>query len=519
MSTTDAHPARPVLAENRGASIRQALILGLVGVAVFLIGSWNVSLWNDEAFTITAASRTPAELWAMLQQIDAVHGVYYAFMHVWGSIFGFGPVALRVPSALAAGAAVMGVYVLAKSLGGARVGVLAGIVAIVLPRFTWMGIEGRSYAFSTALAVWASVALLIALRRGRWFWVLYAGLLAAGIAVSIYVALLAMAHAVTVLFLGEFAWRRKLGWLIAAAVAGIVASPVIVTAAGQQGQLGDLSATAFSMVRQTVVNQWFLGATPTRVDDSNDGGALWASAALALALVCWALMVLAVLPAFQRANTVTRRAVLVLVPWMLVPSLLVIGYSLVVSPLFNPRYFSFTTPAAAVLIALGISRFWRRWQRIAALALIAVLALPIYVSQREVTGKSGTDWSEAAAFVGSHAAPGDGVYFGPLNVPNATVYSRDTRFIEVTYPGDFTGLTDLTLLKTGAADNSLRGLSTALSGQTAELAGVDRVFVVRPVDYPAASAAADDAVLTTAGFTAGARWAGPMTEVVEFSRG
>jgi mannosyltransferase len=518
MSTTDTHAAPPVVAERRGAALRQPLILGIVAVIVCLIGSWNVSLWNDEAFTITAASRTPAQLWAMLQQIDAVHGVYYAVMHVWGSIFGFSPVALRVPSALAVGAAVVGVYFIAKALGGARVGVLAGIVAIVLPRITWMGIEGRSYAFSTALAVWASVVLLVALRRGRWFWVLYAGLVAAGTAVSIYVALLVVAHAVTVLFTTGIPWARRLAWLVAAAAGGLVASPVIVTAAGQQGQLGDLSATLASMLRQVVVNQWFLGATPTRVDDSNDGGALWARAALVLAAVCWLLMIWAVIPALRRGHPAERRQALLLVPWMLVPSILVIGYSLAISPLYNPRYFSFTAPAAAVLIALGINRFGRRWIRLGILALIAVIALPIYVSQREVTGKSGTDWSEAAAYIGSHAKSGDGVYFGPLDVPDTPVYSRDTRFVEVAYPGDFTGLTDLTLLTSGSDDNSLRGLSRSIAEQTSALAGVDRVWVVRPVDYPAGAASADDAVLTAAGFTEGARWAGPMTEVVEFSR-
>ena len=59
-------------------------IVGLLGAAVSLAGAGRPSFWYDEAATISAAySRSLSQLWRMLSNVDAVHGLYYLFMHGW----------------------------------------------------------------------------------------------------------------------------------------------------------------------------------------------------------------------------------------------------------------------------------------------------------------------------------------------------------------------------------------------------------------------------------------------------
>ncbi|WP_344794220.1 glycosyltransferase family 39 protein [Frondihabitans peucedani] len=489
--------------------------LGLLGTLVALAGSWNVSLWTDEAATISAARRSTAGLWRLVHHIDAVHAAYYFLIHFWGGAFGWSAVSLRLPSAIATGLAVVGVWALARALGRADAAVVAAVIAIVLPRMTWMGIEARSFGPSAAVAVWATVAFCIALRSRRRWWTAYGVLVALGTALNIYLALLVLAHAVTILALERRRIRAAWPWLAAAAAGTLAASPVVLESLGQRGQLGDNAVSAATLARQAVVNEFFLGQTPTRVSATNDGHALWSLAGLALAVVGWALVAAAVVALARRGDRTTLWLVL---PWLLLPTVVVGLYSLAVSPLYNPRYFTFCAPAAALLIGFGVRSLARRPLRVAAVILVVVLAVPVYLSQRESTGKSGTDWSQTAAYVDAHAHQGDGVYFAPLDETTAPVVERTTRNIEVSYPDAFRGLRDLTLTTSPLADDSLRGESSQLSDSAVPLAGVDTIWVVRPTDYSAASTARDTAVLERAGFRERSRWTGPMDTVVAFSR-
>ena len=168
----------------------------LFGVVAFLVSftfSWVPSPWGDEAATVLSADRPWLSLARMLTTVDAVHGVYYAVMHVWIDAFGQSMVALRLPSALAVGFAAAGVVVLGDRLGNRRIGTIAGAVFIVLPRVTFMGGEARSYALSAAAAVWLVVLIVHLLHspglRPR-VWFAYSLALAASIGIFLYLGLL-----------------------------------------------------------------------------------------------------------------------------------------------------------------------------------------------------------------------------------------------------------------------------------------------------------------------------------------
>ncbi|KQM29331.1 MULTISPECIES: glycosyltransferase family 39 protein [unclassified Frigoribacterium] len=513
---TTTHPAGSTASSRRprASSIGVPLALGLAGTAVALVGSSTVSLWTDEAATVSAATRSLPELWALVQRIDAVHAAYYLLMHVWTTVAGTSPVALRLPSAVAAGVAVVGVHRLLVVLGRRDAAVAGAVVAVVLPRITWMGIEARSFGPSAAVAVWATVLLVVALNRGGAArWIGYAALVGVGTALNIYVALLAVAHAVTVAAWRRVPVRRRLAWLASAAAGGLAASPVVLLAAGQQGQLGDNDMGLVQIARGVVVNQWFLGGTPTRVTSTASPTEPWALASLVLALVGWAAMAVAVVVGARRRQAATSW---VLVPVLVVPTLVVVGYSLVVSPLYNPRYFTFAAPVCAALIGLGVTALRGRVLRLVALAVVVVLAVPVYVSQRQVTGKSGTDWSEAAAVVERGASAGDGVYFAPLDDSSDPVVRRTTDNVEVTYPEAFDDLVDVTRRSEPTDEDSLRGTSWLLSSDRTRLADVDRVWVVEPATAPTGDA--DEGVLTDAGFERVDRWDGGMTAVEEWIR-
>ncbi|HEY5822675.1 MAG TPA: glycosyltransferase family 39 protein [Propionibacteriaceae bacterium] len=503
---------------------------GLLGLVVCLPFSWRPSLWTDEAATISAATRSLPELYAMAHNIDAVHAVYYAFMHAWLLVVPPEAFLLRLPSAVAVALAAAGVYLIAARLAGSRTAAAAAVAFVLLPRTTWMGIEARPYAFSALLAVAATWLLLVAVsegastrgsrvltRRPGLFLAAYAVVVGLGMAVHIYVALLLVAHGISLLLSPQVGWRLRFAFLAAGLVGVAIASPVIWAAVHQTGQLGGGRFGPLWWVRSVWVNQWFLGQTPTLgtgADAESSVGldALWKPAAVVLALVSW-LIVLAGVASRRRSVGLLRWAL----PWIVVPTVVICTYSIGVSNFYNPRYFSYTTAGLALLVGHGLTRL-RPAGLIAGLVTIAILAAPVYVSQRQLNAKSSTDWSQVAGFVAQHRSAGgmEGIYFGPRYAVEGTTVNQTARGVAVAYPDAFSGLRDVTLLRTPVADANLTGTSLRLADATDRLAGLSVVWVVRRQDN--ATIAADDATLAAAGFSPALRWSGPLDTVTQFVR-
>ena len=510
--------------QGRGRLAPVGLFLFGCGVSVF--GSWRPSLWTDEAATISAAERSLPQLAAMAGTIDAVHATYYAFMHGWLAVFPATELWLRLPSGLAVGLTTMGVWLLATKISE-RPGVatLAALVFALLPRTTWMGAEARPYAFSALLAVASTLLLVLLVSTARAdaapvpsgpLLLLYGVATALAIAVNIYLALILVAHGVTLLLDRGNPWRLRRRWLAAALLAVAAASPVVWLATQQTGQLGGGDFGLGRWAQNVVVNQWFLGETPTVGAGPATTASLpfpasaWKPTAVGLALVCWVVIAGGVLRG--RAAPLLRWAL----PWVVVPTLVIGLYSLGVHDVYNPRYFSYATPAVALLIGHGLAELGRRWAGVAVAVLLVLLAVPVYASQRTVYAKSSTDWSGVAAFVAAHRGPGQGVYFSPRYPISGPLVGQTARGVRVAYPAAFDGLLDITLLRTPVQDHNLSGTSRLLADSTEQLGRVSTVWVVRRNDYGYAQQ--DDRTLATAGFTPGRSWQGPLDRVLEFTR-
>ena len=505
---------------GRHRSATVSVLVGLLTAAIASIGSWGVSLWSDEAATISAASRGLDDLWRMLGNIDAVHGTYYAVMTFWTEMFGTSAFSLRLPSAIAVGVAASGVHVLARRLD-ARSALLAAALFAVLPRVTWAGIEARPFAFSIAIAVWLTVVLHRAATRGpRRLFAVYAVLLALGTAINLYVALMAAAHGLTLLARPHL--RRSFPAFVAASVtAFLLVTPVLLLALGQGGQLGRRERGLVAMVRNVVVNQWFLGETPTPTTASAAAlaapdGMAWKVAAVVLALVSWALVARALAAGHRDRPGVRADLLAWTLPWLVVPTVLVLIASLASPTFYNARYLGLSAPAVALLVASGVGSLPRRWGTAAAV-VVALLVAPVYQSQRTLSAKSGADWAAVANLLEDRTDPGDAVYFGPRDDPREGRVLRSLRTLSIAYPEPFDGLRDVTLVANPAQGANLFGTSATLDASLDRLDGIDTLWVLRRQDRPD-DAVAEDALLLDAGFTVVEEWDYPQTEVLELTR-
>jgi mannosyltransferase len=363
--------------------------VAMLAIAVSVAGAGRPSLWFDEAATMSASTRSVSELWRLLYNIDAVHGLYYLVMHGWFTIFPATEFWSRLSSCLAVGLAAAGVAVVGKQFSTRTVAVCAGIVFAILPRITWAGIEARSYALTAAAAVWLTVLAVAAARRNMAvLWPLYGLALVASTLLNVFVVLMVLVHAVVVPVVARNR-PTVVWWAGTSAVALLVVAPFLAVCRTQIAQVRWISPLHLGTMVDIAQEQYFDHSVPF---------AILAGLVLAAPLVLrrpW--------------RTRNRQLAVIAVAWIGLPTLVLVLYSVVQQPIYYPRYLCYTSPAMALLLAVCIVALFRTRERATAvLAAFALAATPNYLlGQRGPYAKEGMDFSQVADVITAHALPGD----------------------------------------------------------------------------------------------------------------
>ena len=369
-------------------------MVAVFAAVVSAAGAAHPSLWFDEAATISAsANRSLTELWRLLDNIDAVHGLYYFVMHGWFAIFPVTEFWSRLSSCLAVGVAAAGVVVLGKQLSTRSVAICAGIAFAILPRITWAGIETRSYALSALAAVWLTVVVVAAMRQNRpLLWALYGSGLVVATLLNVFVVLMVPVHFVVVTLL---AGKRStvVKWAAVSAVAVCLVLPFLVFSRTQIVQLRWISPLDWHTIVEIVLEQYFDHSVPFAI----------------LAGVVLAASIVLSRSGIGPSDVEYRRLAVITGAWMVVPTTVLLVYSLWLEPIYHPRYLCYTSPAMALLLGGSVVAVAHSRERIAALLAAFVLAAtPNYLFlQRGPYAKEGMDYSHVADVVSEHAAPGD----------------------------------------------------------------------------------------------------------------
>jgi mannosyltransferase len=418
---------RGVLLALRPAAL-DPLIVGVLAAAVSLGGAGRPSFWYDEAATISASySRSLDQLWRMLSNVDAVHGLYYLLVHGWFQIFPPTEFWSRVPSGLAVGGAAAGVVVLGKQFSSRTVAVTSGVVCGILPRATWAGIEARPYAVSMMAAVWLTVLLVRAARRDNaWGWLSYGIVLAMSILLDVYLVLLLLAH---IAFICTF--RRKRTVLVRFAITSVLAccvmSPFVFTVIGQAHQISWIAPIGRRTIEDVTVQQYF---------ERSPAFAILSALVVAAAIVLW-------LNTSAQLTEADRQLLTLAIAWLVTPAALVVIWSAMVHPIYTPRYLTFTAPAVALVLGVCIAAVAvKPWTAAALVSLFALAAVPNYIlAQRNPYAKYGMDYSQVADLITARAAPGDCL----LVNDTVTFMPAPMRPLMAARPDAYRKLIDLTL--------------------------------------------------------------------------
>ncbi|MET8681463.1 glycosyltransferase family 39 protein [Streptomyces sp. NPDC004647] len=454
MVTTEVKiPLRSVPMERR-TPVATLLIPAATMAVLGLWGLGNRGLWGDEATTWAAARRTPAELWHLLQNLDAVHGLYYLLMHGVLALRA-DELMLRLPSVLAMSWSAAVVAAIGARLAGPRVGLVAGMLFAVVPVVSLYAQEGRSYALVVAGAVTTTYFLVRGCETGqpRW-WRLYALAAAATALLHAFALFLLPAHAATLLAARARAREWRL-WSLSAAFAVAVVAPIAWVARSQGEAIAWITVPGWDAV--------------TRLVRAFAGPSGW------IACVVLLLAAGALLAPRRRALDVPRLSLAtVALPLLLVPPALLIAVSQV-QPLYDQRYVLYALPGLSLLVASGIDRLtslllWHSAMLVAGALVVSLVLGGQLGAQRFVRSSESRldDLRPIAQVVRNDSKPGDAVLF----------LSGTRRKAAVAYPEAFAGLRDVALAEPPGKSATLSGTELPPSRLRDALSREQRVWLL-----------------------------------------
>jgi mannosyltransferase len=451
-------------------------LLAIPALAELVIGGYRLggpAMWRDEAYTIDASSRSVSEIFALLRNVDAVHGLYYLLMHFVVALLGTSEQAIRLPSLVAAMMAASLTAVLGRSLARMAAlpapwltGVLAGVLLSALPQTTYYAQDARPYALVTLFAVLATYLLVRAVADDRLHW--WAGYGAALVAMgmfSLFALLLVGAHGLTLLTVRVRVRLRR--WLAVVAATALVLSPVIYYGYLQRGAEGWLTKPGWHDVAKLVIS--FAGSK-------------------ALVPLVAAIASCGVIADWRRSSAGELTLTAVALPWLLLPTAFLLAVSQV-HPGFNGRYVVFSLPALALLMAAGLSWLARVVARsplakinttvawVPSILVIALIGVLLFRPQWAVRlpDSRPDNLRQVTAIIAAHERPGDAVLYIPSKL-RATEYTDAVVWLR---------LRDIALARSPAASASLAGTQVSPALLTQRFTSVNRVWLVTwsPVDH------------------------------------
>ena len=175
-----------------------------------LILGLRQSMWFDESFSVLLATKPIGQL-IHLTSIDVHPPAYYLLLKLWGSMFGWGDLAMRSLSLVFTAAALGVGGLLVRKMFNARIAIYAMLLVMLAPLIMRYGFEVRMYSMASFIGISATYALYSAWRsKGntqiKWL-VLYGVFVVLGLYTLYNIALLWIAHAVWIAYEG---WRGKL---------------------------------------------------------------------------------------------------------------------------------------------------------------------------------------------------------------------------------------------------------------------------------------------------------------------
>lgn len=378
----------------------------------------NQSLWLDEAINVVSAQRWDFFSFVTQYPIGDFHPpAYFALLWIWGHLFGFSEISVRLPSVILGVLTVGFTYLIGKELGNKKAALTGALLMAVAPLHVYYSQEARMYSLA-AFSVTLSFYFLLRLIKNQKY--SYPGYILSSVLVlySDYVVYLVFpAQLLFLLWFSRASIKKVIrGWL----VASLLLIPWIWVFP-QQLLTGTQAASSLSGWKDVVggssVKDLALVWVKMLIGRiSFDNKIVYGGVASFLS-VLWGLCIWG---GNRNVNNITGLLFL----WIIVP----VGLSWLISfyvPILSYFRMLFILPAFYLLLAYGISKLPKviSATTIVLLTGASLVFLSIYYLNSQFQRE---DWKGAVSFIKANVGPDDLVVFENNHVPYSFAYYADS---------------------------------------------------------------------------------------------
>lgn len=364
------------------------------------------SLWRDEVFSYFMAKPPIGEIIFNSAQ-DFNPPLYYIFLHLWMQVVGKSDMGLRLLSFVFFAAAVYMTYMLATAVFNRRFALFTTALMFFNPMLLYYAFELRMYA----LYVFFVVASLYSFVTKRWK--LYTLTTALGLYTHSFFILLPLCLLLyTVL---KHRNRKKIVELTRPFIFFLPWIPVVATQFSNSRQSW-LYPVDLQSIRSSLGNLF------TGYEGTPDG--LWSATAILSAIIGLFLI---------RALWYRKTDAKIYITAIVLPLVLIMGYSVLRRPLFVNRYMIFVTVLEVIGVCLAIASIRSAMVRKATAAAWLLFCLGLNVFAVQFHRK--TDFKTTFAEINSRAKPSDYVYTQtPIGYLESAYYYRTPEQVFIYNP-------------------------------------------------------------------------------------
>lgn len=346
-------------------------IILVIGSILRLI-NLSQSLWLDEGINIMAAQKF--SFWGMMTQYaqaDFHPPGYFAIIWIWGRLFGYSEISMRLPSVIFGVITIFLVYLIGKKLISKEIGLASALLLAINPLHIFYSQEARMYSLAT-FAVIANIFLLVRMVKGE---KLNLGILFLSnllILLSDYIAYFIFpAQLIFLLIIGKKGIIKK--WvmaLICALIIFVLWLPIFLS----QLNIGSIASSQLPTWK-FVVGSFDSKNLPLTFVKFIIGRISLADKMIyaAILLPVCSLFIFLLWRSIKQLNDLPRS---LLLTWLIFPPLVATAISLVI-PVYSYFRVLFTIPSFVILIAIGILSFKSRLRYI---FLTSVILIEVYCS-------------------------------------------------------------------------------------------------------------------------------------------
>lgn len=398
-------------------------VVTAVALVVRLI-VWR-GIWLDEATSVYQVHMSFSHMLANLRDTDVHPPLYFSILWLDVRAFGFGSMAIRIPSIVAGLLVVPACYLAGRDLWDRRSGLVAAAIASVGPILVWYSQEVRMYSMFmlfAVVAIWGQGRVLKHGRTGDWaIYVAASAALAWTEYFGLFQVIAQQLFFLWIIVRGRAGRRLVVGYLAATAAIVVLLVP-LAPFAWHQFMVNQNAGKGFGAPSQTNLPGTQSLSVYTVLANLAWAAIGYHSGSIMEALVAlWPLGILASL--YILGRKATRETYLVLAA-AVIPALMLFVAGEEKRFLYDVRYMSGVAVALVLLGARLITGGMRsrRFQIIGCVAVVAVLAGGLYDEQFNGTNPRLYDFQGALAAVNHQWQPGDELLYDPGSLTQVLAY-------------------------------------------------------------------------------------------------